>query len=487
MQQNNLMRYVPTDVANNFHWDRSKVRLLLGPVGCGKSVACCEMIMMHAFQQQPGNDGIRRSKWAIIRNTYPELKATTIATWRYWFPEDKWGPIKWSSPITHHIKRGDVDIEVIFLALDSITDIKKLMSFELTGIYINEMQFIPKGVFDICLQRLNRFPPKTLGAPITFTGLIADTNPPDSDHWIYKLFEEKTPDDFKLYKYQPALIKVENVPNDCKYSVSLDGSIYITNPSADYTRCPPDPEYWLKLVSGYRDEQIKVYLQGDYGTVIDGRAVHPEYNRNFHKSSRNLLYNKHLPLLLSFDFGLTPACCISQISASGQLLVLAEVWTEYMGLRQFVSTQLLPLLNTRFSGWLNNHESVHDPAGQSGAQTDEKTCQDILWEHKIKSYPARTNDATSRREGAKWWLNRLQGGQPGMLVDPSVVHLDKALAGKYQYARIKVAGDERFHDVPQKNIYSHIAEAWEYRCMHSAYIDQTPRKKTNYDLASRVY
>lgn len=479
--------YTPTKAAREFHLDRSPVRLSIGAVGTGKSVKCCQQIMMHAFEQAPGSDGIRRSKWAVIRNTYPELKATTIATWRDWFPENLWGPIKWGSPITHTIRIADVHLEVIFLALDSITDIKKLMSFELTGIYINELQFIPQGVFDICLQRINRYPPKKFGAPITFTGIIADTNPPDTDHWIYKLFEEKKPEGYKLFKYEPALIKVNEPPsNDTPHATSLDGTIYINNPKADFVRCQNDKYYWLKLVAGYRDEKIKVYLQGEYGIVIDGRPVHPEYNDLIHRSTRPLVYNPEIQLLLAWDFGLTPACCIMQVSSTGQLLILAEVWTEYMGLDQFVTTQVKPLLNQRFQGWEKNYASVHDPAGQSGSQTDERSCQDILAKHGIRSHPARTNDATARREGLKWFLNRLPGGQPGTLLDPSISHLRKGLMGKFQYVRVKVAGDERFHDQPQKNIYSHICEACEYGAMDVAYIDVSKKKVNYYDLSSRV-
>ena len=62
------------------------VRGIMGPIGSGKSVACCAEIMMRSCEQAPGRDGVRRTRWAIIRNTYPELKSTTIKTWLDWFP-----------------------------------------------------------------------------------------------------------------------------------------------------------------------------------------------------------------------------------------------------------------------------------------------------------------------------------------------------------------------------------------------------------------
>ena len=80
----NQIIYNATKTASNFHLDNSRVRLLVGPVGCGKSVANCLEIFKRSAEQEAGEDGIKRSRWAIIRNTYPELKATTIKTWQQW-------------------------------------------------------------------------------------------------------------------------------------------------------------------------------------------------------------------------------------------------------------------------------------------------------------------------------------------------------------------------------------------------------------------
>ena len=180
--------YNATDTACDFHSDDSFVRLLIGPVGCGKSVACCVEPLIRGIQQAPGYDGIRRTRGAVIRNTYPELKSTTIKTWLSWYPEAKFGKIKWDSPIVQTIRFNDVEIEVFFLALDSIDDLGKLMSLELTWAYINELQFINKKIFKTCQQRVNRYPSKKDGAELSWSGVFADTNPPDTDHLIYKIF-----------------------------------------------------------------------------------------------------------------------------------------------------------------------------------------------------------------------------------------------------------------------------------------------------------
>ncbi len=55
--------------------------------------------------------------------------------------------------------------------------------------------------------------------------------------------------------------------------------------------------------------------------------------------------------------------------------------------------------------------------------------------------------------------------EPALLIHPRCTTLRKALAGKYQFARVQVSGDERFHDKPLKNEYSHPAEALQYMLM----------------------
>ena len=133
--------------------DDSFVRGLIGPVGSGKSYASCAEVFKRAVQQKPSpRDGIRYSRFVVVSNSYPMLKTTTIKTWLELFPENIWGGLHWSPPIKHHLKlpaRGDasgIDCEVIFLALDQPKDVRKLLSLELTGAFVNEARELPKAV-----------------------------------------------------------------------------------------------------------------------------------------------------------------------------------------------------------------------------------------------------------------------------------------------------------------------------------------------------
>ena len=79
------------------------------------------------------------------------------------------GSVKYSPPITHHIKlpprdgAAGIDCEVIFLALDDPKDVRKLLSLELTGAWVNECGELPKAVADGLTHRVGRFPTKADG------------------------------------------------------------------------------------------------------------------------------------------------------------------------------------------------------------------------------------------------------------------------------------------------------------------------------------
>src|SRR5579859_6117476 len=109
------------------------VQVIRGPVGSGKSKICNIKLYAIASQQKPDRSGIRRTRWGVIRNTYPELTTTTMRTWRDTFPEETYGRIIMSKPAFQRIRAGDIQMEVDFLALDKEEDVSKLRSLEYTG------------------------------------------------------------------------------------------------------------------------------------------------------------------------------------------------------------------------------------------------------------------------------------------------------------------------------------------------------------------
>ena len=181
-----MTNYKPAGhVAKAFIMDDSFFRGIMGPFGSGKSTVCIMEILRRAALQQPGKDGIRRSRWAVIRNTYPELRTTTIKSWHQWVSPELGRWVDEGPPVSPH-QMGDMDIKVLFVALDGPQDISKLLSMELklTGAWVNEAREVPKPVIDGLTGRRGRYPSMAMGGT-GWSGIIADTNPPDSDHWWY--------------------------------------------------------------------------------------------------------------------------------------------------------------------------------------------------------------------------------------------------------------------------------------------------------------
>lgn len=450
-RENRIEYKPPGEQAARFHQSQAFVKGLMGPVGSGKSSTCVMEILSQALKQRPFN-GVRESRWAVIRNTYPELKSTTIKTWQNWVPEAM-APIKWDAPITARFKVKDIgdgtglDLEVIFLALDKAQETGKLRSLELTGAWINECSEVPKEIFDMVTQRVGRFPPKTKGGP-THPCILLDTNPPDDEHWYYKFAEEETPQGWEFFRQPGGLYREEGEFKPHPDAENVD------NLTGGY-------EYYLRQLGGKTEDWVRVFLMGEYGTTADGKPVYPEYNDRVHVAE-DLKPILGLPILLGWDFGLTPAVAICQMSPKGQFIVLEELVAEDMGIRQFATDVVKPVLLNKYAK--HKLESIGDPAGQNRAQTDERTCFQELLEAGIPTVPANTNDFIPRRESVAFFLNRMAGGEPGFLLDGRCKTLRKGFIGGYRYERMRVAG-EIYKERPVKDRFSHIHDALQYACL----------------------
>jgi hypothetical protein len=182
-------------------------RLIVGPVGSGKSSGCNMEFLRRALEQAPGKDGIRRTRFVAIRNTYRELEDTTRKTFEQWVgnPLERAGLGRWyEADFTFHIKFSDVDCEILFRALDDAEDVKKLLSLELTGAYINEWREIAGVILAGLKARVGRYPSMAEGGP-TWYGIWGDTNPMSMGSDLYHLFKENRPEDHELFEQPDAL------------------------------------------------------------------------------------------------------------------------------------------------------------------------------------------------------------------------------------------------------------------------------------------
>jgi terminase large subunit-like protein len=446
------IRYKASRVLTQFHQSQKFYRLVLGPVGSGKSTACCFEILMKGQQQEPFR-GVRKTRFVVVRNTYRELKDTTIQTWLQWFPEERFGKFLWTDMI-HRVDLGEVQIEVLFRALDTVEDIKKLLSLDVTGAWINEAREVPKGIVDALAERCGRYPSKSQGGP-SWKGIFMDSNKPDEDHWIYDIAENRLAElkEWGVFKQPGGLIE-------------KDGK-FVENPLAENLENLPNG-YYLQGLETADPDHVRVMRCAQYGYVREGKAVIHEYSDQVHCAKEKLQPVGGVPIRIGLDFGLTPAALFAQKLADGRWIWFDEVVSEDMGITRFC----IPLINKIQSYAKHSFAPLYgDPAGNARMQTDEQTVFQVINAQlsnarlPLYSLGAPSNDFMLRREAIGKACQRMIDGKPGFLISPDVKVARKGLRGAYCFKRMKVVGDERYHDVPDKNTYSHVIEAGGYGMM----------------------
>ncbi len=465
----NLDYKPPGVVAKSFMKDGSFVRGIRGPVGSGKSVTCCMEIMRKAIKQKPNDQKVRRSRWAIIRNTNPQLKTTTIKTWRDWFSDDL-GRFVWSPPYTHNVcfslpDETTVELEVIFLALDKSEDVKKLLSLELTGVWINEAREISKSIVDACTMRVGRFPSMRDGGP-SWYGVIMDTNSPDESHWWgivsgevpipeYLTQEEKLlmvkPDDWNFFSQAGAMQENKDENGN------LVG--YVANPHSE-NRQNLQAQYYDKIILGKSPSWVKVYVLNEYQTIMDGKQVYPTFRKDTHVATESLEPKKEVDVIVGLDFGRTPSAIFCQNIHAGRWIVFHEVIGKDMGATRFAEYLKKEIAKNEWDKL--TYKFIGDPAGNQMAQTSEHTPFMIMRACGIAAYPAPSNDISVRIEAVEGIINRMSEGYPSLLISPTCTNLISGFEGGYQYKRIYYMGNEKYEDKPEKNRFSHIHDALQY-------------------------
>ena len=460
--------YTASPTLARFHLSRADVKYIAGPFGSGKSSGCVMEIIMRAFRQQPDDSNVRRSRWAVIRNTYPELKSTTIKTFQEWVP-NAIAPVVYTIPISCTFKQNlsdgtRVELEVIFMALDTPEDVSKLLSFELTGAYINEAREIPWEIVEGLSGRIQRYPKTikdstgvTLYGP-TEPGIIMDSNPPKTSHWLYTTFETgKVPKGWEKFQQPPAV-----------YMDTQNGE-WVLNPDAENLAHLPDSYYEKQLAAG-TDDSIRVNLGGEFGMSRKGKPVFNKFAEHKHVAKQVLEPLRGYPLIVGMDFGLTPASVLMQVTGRG-VRIYDELPATDETLEDYLDEYLLPLLTKRYQGY--NVTVSGDPAGD---QRDRHTKQNdfmILRKRNIKAFPAITNNIVQRIACVNWFLGR----DEGMQISPNCTHLREALGGGYVFKETKNAQGQVL-DTPSKNEYSHISDATQYGCLFARYGTRSITPKT---------
>lgn len=446
--------------ATAFMASDARHRFVLGPFGSGKTVMTLMECVRRASMQRPSPlDGKRKSRIAIIRNTAPQLTDTVIKSWMDWFPPGTLGTWKLTGK-TYSIRQGDIECDIIFRALDDAADISNLLSLELTMAELSEFRELSREIVEGLDGRIGRYPSARDGGA-TYAGIFGDSNMPMEGSWWERMIHGRDPDDSRVLK--PNGWKVFTQP--AAMLKQADGS-FIPNPLAENVENLPKG-YYENLVIGKSDEYIRTFVLCEFGRSLGGKPVHPMFNREVHVSKTPLVPNPANLLLISADFGLTPAIVIKQQDAHGRVLTLDEIVTFGMGLERAIETKLLPLMRQKYDA-CKDVFVTGDPSGNTGSQSDEVSCADIFRHYARKGLGkvkmAWSNAPVNRQGATDFFLSRLvDRGMPAYLIDPGCDWLIQALGGKFQFKKYK---DGRESADIEKNDWSHIGDANSYGDMY---------------------
>lgn len=416
-----------------------------------------ELLRLACEQSPDPDDGIRRTRMLIVRNTMPQLKTTCLVSiMQFLRPIAEWRP----SESTVRIRFGDVESDWLMLPLDSEQNIQRLLSLELTFAWISEAREVDPDLVRNALSRCGRFPALNRGGATRY-GLIAESNSFRTDSPWYELLEEQLPQNWE-YFVQPSAL----------------------DPEADWLKYLPR-DYYTDLIESNSPEWCEQYIENMYGESLDGQAVYKHsFSKEFHVASGTLQAIPTLPIVVGMDFARWPAAVVCQLDPRGRFLILEELEHENLGVEAFASEFLMPVLaSERFR--MCPHYVVGDPSGVARSQIGEESVFDALRRIGLPAYPAMTNNIQPRLRSVEKFLLQQRDGKAALLIDPSCHILIQGFVGKYRY---KKRTDGRIDDnKPDKQRpWADVHDALQYACLGTSKAIRTRalNRQTYKDYAS---
>jgi len=457
------------EVLRQFLRDRSHVSIIRGPLGSGTSSACAMRIYMHAMEQRLNPEtGKRHSRWIILRDSYPNLRNTTIRTWLDWFPEEKFGRFFWDRPYRHEIRIGDIELDVVFFSALEEGDVQKFRSMEYTGAWFNELEYMSHLIFMEAESRTGRYPSVTRGGS-TWDGIIADMNAPDETHWLPKITGEVPIEE----EDEDEIIKA-GLPHDWAYFVQPPALLELrgqTGRNVVGYRINPDAENvrWLKGGAAFYEQKaqgktkawIDSRLRNQITFVVDGSPVFKNFNSDTHIAAETLEVVPGHDVIVGLDFGRARPAAICMQVIDGRIFIQHEFRRYGVSATGF-APEFKRFLEKTYAGC--RYRIFGDPKGQDRGQADERTSYDVFKYNGLLVSPAPVkNNAMATRIMAVESvlggpLDGLVRGLPRFNLSPTGCQtLKAAMSGRYRIKKNALGEPE-----PIKDKYSDICDALQY-------------------------
>lgn len=432
-------------------------RIVAGPVGSGKTTACIVELLRRAVTQQPAPDGIRYTRFAVIRQTLKQLKDTVLKDAQSWLA----GLGEWKvSEGTFYINFKDVRSELVFIPLENAEDQARLLSMQLSAAWLSEAIEMNYDVIAPISGRIGRYPSGKRGAP-SWYGIIADTNMPVELSPWHKLMTDP-PKDWQIF-IQPSGI-AENAEN-LNYLLQTDETAKLPLNHPD--RILQGRRYYERFIEMYGSEHpwVKRYVYAQYGDDPSGEAVFKStFLPSFHVVEDTMVIPGY-PLIVGIDFGRNPWALIAQVDHTGRLLIHEEVPGTNIGLEKQVEMYLRPkLFGSKYIG--SKVLLIGDPSGIARGTIAEETSFDALKRLGLPAFPAPTNDIDPRLRAVEALLGKQIGGKAALLISKrGCPWLVRAMSGGYRFKRHQHGALRAIPEKFDPEGFSHVADCLQYVCL----------------------
>lgn len=446
------INYTAPATCARFMRSEAFTRLIAGPVGSGKTTACIFELFRRALEQAPAPDGLRYTRFAIVRSTLKQLRDTVLKDITDWLK----GVAEWKvSESTIYISVGDVRSEWLLIPLDNPEDQARLLSLQLTGAWMSESIEMDVALMSPLAGRCGRYPGAKLGGA-SWAGIICDTNMP-SEGSPWHAFMTQPPPDAQIF-IQPGGMSA--YAENLEWLAQTPETLKL--PIDDERRRAQGRKYYERFIRSNSPDWCTRYVHAEFGPDPSGTAVFRESFKSHWHVVDELEPVSSYPLIVGLDFGRDPCAVICQADHKGRLLVLEEIIAEDVGLETQIQRAIKPaLLSDRYIA--RPTYIVGDPAGAQRSTLYEETSFDLLQRHGLRAYPAPTNDLDRRLSAVEALLLGARDAGPALLIDrsrcPTII---QALSGGYRYAKTR---DGRRKPQPDKNKFSHIMDALQYACL----------------------
>lgn len=339
----------PNPTQREFVFSAERVALFMGPVGSAKSTSLCASVIIPALLY-PG------SNWFVGRLNYWTLEETTQR--RFLDCLDRLGPdiIRervtgppfkiFIAPARGGLTGGPPEpSQIMFQSLD---DMNKLGSLELTGAAIDEVNEVSEQVAVKLDERLrHRLPGQpTPDGPFFWRGVC---NPVRRSHWVHRKFCGESDCDPVPWgkKFRP--LRGENERNLPK-------------------------GYYAKIAVGMSPEMKIRFIEGDCGPDPAGQPVFPEFRHSMHVGDLKPIAGH---FFRGWDFGKRrPACVFGQVVPGGGLNRYRAELGDNELLQNFAK-RMLQISQIHFPmalGWAD----YCDPHGNQKRDVTEETSFSVL-------------------------------------------------------------------------------------------------------------